>query len=320
METTMPATTPAPANRVHMPTNFDPTDYTWVDAFDSGDTTPGKFMGDPFEYTMDDGTVVTANNYVHAEYLWLNRLLRTSKTSRWEERGQCDHCGAHIRYVAVMRHTPTGDHIAVGEQCLGNRFSLTSKAAFDKLRKASAEARAEQRIVNSCKAFLDANPGLRDILWPVPEDWSDVTYHYGVLTDMNRKLRRYGDLSEKQVEFARKLAAEIPAKRAQAAEREAERAAAAPAPSGRAQVTGVVVSTKWYENDFGGNLKMTVKDDTGFRVWVTVPSSASVEVGDRVTFFANFTPSDDDVTFAFGKRPSKFEVLASATDEESNEQ
>ena len=75
--------------------------------------------------------------------------------------------------------------------------------------------------------------------------------------------------------------------------------------------------TRWYDNDYGGSLKMIVRDDTGFRVFVSVPSSIEVDKGSRVTFTANITPASDDPTFSFGKRPTKASVLAG--DDDDNE-
>ena len=90
---------------------------------------------------------------------------------------------------------------------------------------------------------------------------------------------------------------------------DAEKAEAADAPTGRTQVEGEVVATKWVDGRFPA-FKMMVKADTGYRVWVTVPEAIeAVEKGDRVRFTANLTQSDDDSTFAFGKRPTQAEVL-----------
>lgn len=298
-----------------MPTNFDPTAYAYVGAFDSGDDTPGRFMGQPSEYTMDDGTVVTANNYVHAEYVWLAGHLRRSGTSTWSERGACDHCGARIRYVAVLRHA-SGDHIAVGETCLDNRVSLASKADFDRLRKASNEARAEQRIKTLRTEVLDANPGLESVLWPVPE-WMQGTWAGGVAQDMNAKLRRYGDLSPKQIAFALTLPQRARDEQTKTERREAEKAAALPVPvaDGRQTVEGTVVSRKVHESDYGTSWKLTVKHADGWCVWVTEPSSIITEVGDVIRFDAKLEVSDRDPKFAFGKRPTKASIITPVTPE-----
>ena len=99
-----------------------------------------------------------------------------------------------------------------------------------------------------------------------------------------------------------------------------------PAPVGRVDVEGVVVSVKWQENDFGGSLKMLVEAEPGYRVWGTVPKDLTmipvvkdngrweewreVNVGDRVAFTATLTPSENDPAFAFAKRPSKARLVA----------
>lgn len=100
----------------------------------------------------------------------------------------------------------------------------------------------------------------------------------------------------------------------------------APAPVGRTEVEGVVVSVKWIENEFGGSLKMLVEAEPGFRVWATVPKDLlmipvvkengrweewrEVNVGERIAFIATLEQSKDDASFAFGKRPSKARVLS----------
>lgn len=123
-------------------------------------------------------------------------------------------------------------------------------------------------------------------------------------------------------------------------ERSAE-AAATPAPAGRVVVSGEIVGTKVVEGDYGTAYKITVKDDRGFRVYVSLPKAQADSAydefvtwvddsgyslydfgpacfflgtqdekytsvkGRRITFTATLTPSNDDVSFAFGSRPTK---------------
>jgi hypothetical protein len=120
--------------------------------------------------------------------------------------------------------------------------------------------------------------------------------------------------------------AELDAKRA--AEREAERAAAEDCPTGRVQVSGVVLKTEVRDSQFGTQYKMTVKTDGGYIVWGSIPSDLqlieetiehpadehgdawtetrqrSLERGERVTFTATISPSDTDPKFGFFKRPA----------------
>src|SRR6478752_754342 len=137
--------------------------------------------------------------------------------------------------------------------------------------------------------------------------------------------------SDRMIEAVRKVIAKR-------TERTAEQAAH-PAPTGRVAVTGEVVSAKVQEGDYGTNYKILVKDDQGFKVWVSLPSEQRSQqhddfydwvqakgsyIGDfgpwcfflgtddfagvkgrRITFTATLTPSRDDVSFAFGSRPPK---------------
>lgn len=225
---------------------------------------------------------------------------------------QCHHCGAHIRYVAILRHLPTGYALAVGETCLENRFELAS-AEFHKLRKAAELDRQAQRIKTAATDFVanvtdEATAALlaknADLSGSDLEGWALDTF-----TDIRRKLWIYGDISPRQLDLVVKLVSEAPAKKAAVAARQDE--ATVPAPTGRVQFTGKVVSKKYHENDFGGVYKLTVKVTTPegvYLVWVSQPSSVTVEVGDTVTMTATLTPSDDKEHFAFGKRPAKCTV------------
>ncbi len=117
--------------------------------------------------------------------------------------------------------------------------------------------------------------------------------------DIARKVSEFGPLTPAQCAFLKSLYNTVMT-------RNAEREAATPCPSGRVEITGIILSTKWVENNFGGAYKMVVKDDRGFRVYGTIPSSlGSSDKGDRVTFTATCEPSADDKLFGFYSRPTK---------------
>jgi hypothetical protein len=86
---------------------------------------------------------------------------------------------------------------------------------------------------------------------------------------------------------------------------EAEYESAEPCPTGRVAITGDVLATKLQEGFYGDTWKMLVKDDRGFKVWGSIPSSLDVIRGDRVSFMAAVEPSEDDEKFGFFKRPTK---------------
>lgn len=75
--------------------------------------------------------------------------------------GQCSHCGARIRYAALMGHRPTKTLMYIGETCLDNRFELTADE-FQKLRKAAALNRERSALKDRREAFLADNP---EMVW-----------------------------------------------------------------------------------------------------------------------------------------------------------
>ena len=79
-----------------------------------------------------------------------------------------------------------------------------------------------------------------------------------------------------------------------------------PCPYGKETIVGEIVKLNVSENAYGVRQVMTVKDARGFKVWGTVPTALTdAQVGDKVQFNAEVTPSDKDECFGFFKRPTK---------------
>ena len=99
----------------------------------------------------------------------------------------------------------------------------------------------------------------------------------------------------------------------QAAE-EARRANASDCPTGKVTIEGEVTRLSWKSSEYGDTLKMRVVSTEGYTVYGTVPRilEDDLEVGDRVRFSATVTPSSDDSTFGFYKRPTKSEIIERA--------
>jgi hypothetical protein len=260
---------------IHSPVNMDPANYAFVTAFDAMD--PYAFAGDP------EGQAELAKAYA-------NPQVRGSR---------CTHCGAHLRYQAIMRYLPTGENILVGETCLDNRFSLESKAEFDRLRKAAELDRQAQRIVaaaTECIATLDTTPEAKAFLAD-----KKGTEGHPIARDIRRKLFVYGSISQRQADLVAKLVAPKP---------EAPAEVLVDVPEGRLVIEGEVLTTKWQESDFGGSLKMLVKVTTPqgvYKLWGSVPSAISVDRGDRVSFAAQVTAKETG--FGFFKRPTQAQVV-----------
>ncbi|MDE2095705.1 MAG: hypothetical protein KGL39_00480 [Patescibacteria group bacterium] len=304
---------------IHSPTYFDPASYTYVGSFDNWPE-PGTFVS-PTRANYD--TVfgcVNALNPAHADYLAGRDLLRREGAKiHFDPDGEtcnCDHCGARIRYVTIYRHK-NGECIAVGNDCAANRFGCDSRREYDikRLKERAVNEREKARVFGKASEFVAANcPELGEwLLSPAAEQV------HPIFADMARRLVRWGNLSEKQIAFARKLLQEYyerqrnEGKTNRELEREEEKARAADCPIGRQTVQGEVVKTEYRDSPYGGTLKMVFKSDQGFLLWGSVPSSLQlVEVeglqrglqrGDRVELTATLERSEKDPKFGFFKRP-----------------
>jgi len=287
---------------VHSPANLITEDYEYFWCFDNNPEPPAP------------GPFVNISNE------FLQEIVTGIQKSPVSERSyhQCHHCGARIRYVALLKHLPTGAIIAVGETCLDNRFELAT-AEFHKLRKQAQLDREAHRIKTAAEEQLsELDPDLVDCLAKKdPEtyvnEFTQAARAHHIVSDIRRKLWLYGSISVGQVNLVGKLIIQEQEAQARKAEREAE--VKVDAPEGRFEIVGTVVSRKWKDSDFGGNYKIVVKVEEEDGIWlayVTEPSRIETERGDVVKLTATWTRSDTDPSFAFGKRPSKPSIVKEA--------
>lgn len=308
---------------IHRPVEMDPADYDYVGAGDNEAGDPGARGATQTEAYTVHGVTVHAYSPVGAKKAALRTLVaRADRLSRGTT--QCHHCGARLRYFAVLLHTPTGEHIAVGETCLDNRFLLITKADFDRLRKSAALDRQAQRIKTAARAFVDGLTGTARIALDRETDLVETFglegYGLNTVTDIRDKIwNRYGDASPRAVAFAVKLAEEARPRATQRASYAADRAAEVKvaAPEGRQTFEGVVVARKTHESEWGITWKLTVKvtteDGSIWLAWITEPSKApECKRGDLIRVTATLQRSDRDESFAFGKRPSGLIIVRSA--------
>lgn len=329
----MPATqTRAGRSDVHRPADFDPADYQVIDYLDNKRPEP-PFPG-PRGISADAYAL-----YEAAVAEWQRRIFEHFPD--WRTDGgdhqsihQCNHCGhPAIRWVAVVEHVPTGDRLAFGEIC-AERCDLAGRDAFRakfiKDRAALEQAAYENKMRRS--AFAQDNQDVVDFLANVNDDYDSREPEF--LISLKAQLGNKGELSDAQVEAARKFIA----KRQERDERiAAERASLADAPplvEGRRVIEGEVVSHKWTENrGYGSQHKMLVREADGNKVYGTVPASideltvnhivhpdadnfSQVEYVDgielrglRVRLTGTVERSKDDDHFGFFSRPSKGEVV-----------
>lgn len=304
---------------VHAPVNLITDDYTDVGYYDLG-TTKEK----PYLRELNDAI---------REHDW-HPLAPYANAAR------CDHCGTRIRYGVVMLHRD-GGIICVGERCADNRFPLAA-ARFQEMRRAATLNRDQMSKADRFAGLCEQHPRLVWLTYlsalegeTETDEFDGYTRHtprsvivatqtgkqFSILSDLYRKMHKYGNPSEKQIELVDKLLTTIEERwtkaEARMRERDAERAEAQPAPSGRVVVTGEIVHTKSVEGSdhFGRptyTLRMMIKADEGYRVWCTMPSALNASKGDRVSIKVTLTVSDDDQTFAFGKRPTVIEHVPAA--------
>lgn len=284
---------------VHRPGAINPADYDWV----------------CFQYygASDLGAILAMR--VERERFAAHRAQTHGEFSKHEHGGICHICGqGNIVYANVFYHRPTNSYIVTGEDCAA-KMDLAVNGNPDAFRKAISNALEAIAGKKKAKAILEAAGLLRcwDIYTAENRDgyaWEEVT-----ITDIVGKLIRYGSISEKQQNFLRNLLVKIDNRAEVEAKKKAEADAAAPCPSGRVWITGVILTTKeapGYTRWSGTVTKMLVRDDSGFKVYGTLPDNGGwiIERGKtRIRFSADVTPSPDDPKFGFFKRPTKAEVL-----------
>ncbi|MGL5336166.1 MAG: hypothetical protein ACRC9R_08505 [Enterovibrio sp.] len=268
-------------------------------------------------------------NSEQKKIFWAHREKTGGKFANIEHGGTCFCCGARARFVARYFHEKTNSYIDLGERC-SFKLEEGESDAFHTLRRSIANARAAQAGKRKAKALL-TDLGLVPA-WELYEAkrYSDVREESTILNIVG-KVVQYGNLSEKQAKLIQDLLHYLSNKERinaeRKAQREAEKAAAALCPTGRVKVVGTVLSAKPRETLYGVDVKVLVKDDSGFTVWGNLPSDISdliewVNDGDfydrqprlktklpRVEFVATITPSPEDTKFGFFKNPRKAKHL-----------
>jgi len=279
-----------------------PAQYTWVGYSDDGDgdDSCGRLLDGPLFaiHGADQDEAAEAREFIRTE-------VNPSGVRNAIHPGGCDACGQMgLRYRHYFRHDPTGDVIVLGDQCVV-KMDFASITDYQAAKRVATQRERELQIAAEAK-WKTANPEAAEVL----EGYAD---EHHIIGDMARKLRRYGSLSERQVEFLYKLRDEVNERHDTEAQREREAAEATPIPAelleGRHQVSGEIVYGDWRETEFGESYKIIVRDDRGFKLWGTAAEALwgedGLPNGTRVTFHAAIVGADDDPAFGFYKRPTK---------------
>jgi len=235
--------------------------------------------------------------------------------SRGEERDtahsrNCAHCGQSIKYGGLLTHEQDMTLIVVGEDCLQNRFlSDLTKAQFQTIREQARLNRERSTKREKIGSILEAHPELEQAVE------SKNTF----VSDVMSKLLKNGKLSDRQIEAVKTALVRDAQREADKVKRDEADALAAltasPAPEGRITIEGEVLSAKYQSSGYGFTaLKALIRTTDGWKLWTTLPAQIDLEPrqarGHVVKMVVSVTPSPDDKLFAFGKRPSKGEIVS----------
>jgi hypothetical protein len=228
--------------------------------------------------------------------------------------GNCHICGAWCIYTAIFYHEKSNSYIRTGFDC-AEKMHMGNATLFRSCRNAVKDAREAKAGKMKAQAIL-SDAGLEKA-WDIysTDDLNTVDQGifkaYITVRDIIGKLVAYGEITDNQIDFVKKLLDKINLWPEEKIRREKERETAQDCPAGRVEITGTILKTE--EKTYGEDIRlvMTVKDDRGFLVWGTIPTNiVDASHGNRVCFSATVTPSDRDKKFGFYKFPKKAKIIA----------
>jgi hypothetical protein len=261
--------------------DFDPADYRFIGVLDT-DTSP---------FRADDSAARRKVEALESEgfpYVLVH------------PHGQCDSCGQHLRYVAVMFHHPSAALVEVGVNCLTGRFSM-AKAEVKRMMAEAKRARELHALLDAFLAQCDEHQELayatyaKNLAAAAPEGAS--TWGTDTLASIAHSARQYGSATENQLRLIARILGELEGKFAQQearnAERAAERSARVDAFIGavgdkKRPFTGVVRMIKVIETQYGTSFLRIIDTPEGTVKWFssTIPAGVELKAGVEVTFTA----------------------------------
>lgn len=274
---------------------------------------PSVIQPQDYEFVASD--YYGADGWVEKSMAYDRRILREhmiktgGKFSNHDHGGTCHVCGANARYVAHFYHRKNNQYITTGEEC-ADKMGFKCSSVFKKLRKRVGEDRKRFAREAAAEAYL-VNKGLF-AAWAIFIDQNRPDkYEENTIASIVHNLVRYGNLSDRQEDFVRKLVAQIPERAAKEQAVAAKLAAAKPVPTftGRTTIKAKILGFKTVEGPFGIQTKMLVEHEDGWKLWGTRPAGLKAEKGDVVEFVAKIEASKDDPKFGFFSRPTQAEVV-----------
>jgi hypothetical protein len=239
--------------------------------------------------------------------------------------GTCDCCGALALYLGVFLHMPSEKLHRFGEACSA-KLEMGHSEAFRSIRRGVKSARMAKAGKQKAALILE-DLGLS-------EGWEKigaiVRYELDldgvaeraverlrndarVLGDLRRGLEKWGNLSDKQVSFMRKLHSSVvsfsvESSKAEEVER-LEKANSIEIEEGRQEIEGEVVSVKEPApyDAYPATKILVVRGDGAKFYGSAAKSIGEVEKGDRVSFSANVKVKE--AGFAFFSRPTGASIV-----------
>lgn len=259
--------------------NFDPADYKFIGVLDT-DTSP---------FRADDSKARKAVRAMETEgfpYVLIH------------PHGQCDSCGQHLRYVAVMFHHPSNALVEVGVNCLVGRFSM-AKAEVKRMMAEAKKAREAHALLDAFLAQCAERQELayatyaKNLAAAAPEGAN--TWGTDTLASIAHSARQYGSATENQLSLVGRILGELEGKfaeqEARNAERAAERSQRVDAFIGtvnekKRPFTGVVRLVKKIETMYGTSFLRIFDTPEGTVKWFSSSTTVELVAGQEVTFTA----------------------------------
>lgn len=282
---------------IHRPTVFDPEKYESVDILD---TKHQPSVANAVTELTDQGYVL-GNGSVN----------------------NCGHCGARMRYAALLKRTDVKEFIFVGEQCLDNRFKsgLTAEK-FQELRKKAALSRERMRRDERIGKMVDDHPHLAWLTYPESlQDWGG-----NMTKSIGYQFRKEGRLTDRQVSAVKEALYRDADHYEQEQERKRkeaeERAQAIDAPTEKNYSFDAVVLGTRLDPGYGYNApdvkKLLVQSPEGWKAWMTCPAAIrEAKKGDQIFLTADLQQSPSDSKFAFAKRPRRASIVQSSEEQDA---
>jgi hypothetical protein len=174
-------------NDIHHPSALVPSEYDFVS----------------FEYLGEDDM----DGKFRREVIAAHKARTGGFMSDHEHGGSCHICGAHALYTVIFYHGPSNAYIRTGLDCAEKMdLACDDAVSFRKTVKAGLEAVAGKKKAIALLASLNLSPA-----WDVYVSTENSGYKNEEFTicSMVANLIKYGNLSDKQVNFMRVLVQKI---------------------------------------------------------------------------------------------------------------